>query len=70
MLKGLQLSQTKEGVLLAWALFNEEIVGLYNNKIFGVDSSIKLGKYGELLFVINDRFYRGKLDGQLSEISK
>ena len=49
---------------------NEEIVGLYNNKIFGVDSSIKLGKYGELLFVINDRFYRGKLDGQLSEISK
>ena len=49
---------------------NEEIVGLYNNKIFGVDSSIKLGKYGELLFVINNRFYRGKLDGQLIDISK
>ncbi|MCF7559485.1 metallophosphoesterase [Sabulilitoribacter multivorans] len=42
---------------------NDEIVQLYNNKIFGVDSSIKKGKYGEILFIKNNQFFRGTLSG-------
>ena len=34
------------------------------HKIFGVDSSIKKGTYGELLFIKNKQFYRGTLDGK------
>nr|WP_321235103.1 metallophosphoesterase [uncultured Psychroserpens sp.] len=43
---------------------NEEVVQLYENKIFGVDSSIKKGKYGELLFIENKQFFRGTLNGK------
>lgn len=43
---------------------NEEIVQLYNNKIFGVDSSIKKGKYGEILLIKNNRYFRGTLNGK------
>ena len=43
---------------------NKEVVQLYNNKIFGVDSSIKKGKYGEILFIKNKRFFRGTLNGE------
>ncbi len=43
---------------------NEEIVQLYDQKIFGVDSSIKKGKYGEVLFIKNNKFYRGTLKGK------
>ena len=43
---------------------NEEVVQLYDHKIFGVDSSIKKGTYGELLFIKNKQFYRGTLDGK------
>lgn len=43
---------------------NEKIVSLYNNKIFGVDSSIKLGKYGELLLIKNNKYYRLTLEGK------
>lgn len=43
---------------------NEEVVSLYNNKIFGVDSSIKKGKYGEILFIKNNKFFRGTLKGK------
>lgn len=42
---------------------NDEIVQLYNNKIFGVDSSIKKGEYGEILFIENNQFFRGTLSG-------
>jgi len=47
---------------------NEEVVQLYNNKIFGVDSSIKKGKYGEVLIIKNKRFFRGTLNGKLIEL--
>ena len=53
---------------------NEEVVHLYNNKIFGVDSSIKKGKYGEVLiikdkgFFRRTRFFRGTLSGKLIEL--
>ena len=46
---------------------NEEIVQLYDNKIFGVDSSIKNGMYGEILFIENNRFFRGTLTGNKTQ---
>ena len=47
---------------------NEKVVQLYNNKIIGVDSSIKKGEYGELLVIKNKRFFRGTLNGNLIEL--
>lgn len=43
---------------------NEKVVQLYNNKIFGIDSSIKKGNYGEILFIKNKQFFRGTLNGK------
>lgn len=43
----------------------KEVVSLHNNRIFGVDSSIKLGKYGEVLFVMKDEYSRGTKDGEV-----
>jgi len=39
------------------------IVSLYNGKIYGIDSSIKLGNYGELLIYEDNKFYRGTSSG-------
>ena len=47
---------------------NEKIIQLYNNKIIGVDSSIKKGKYGELVLIKNKQFFRAKLNGELIEL--
>ena len=44
---------------------HNEIVQLYNNKVFGVDSSIKKGKYGEVLFITKKGFFKGTLNGKL-----
>ena len=49
---------------------NEEVVQLFNNKIYGVDSSIKNGKYGEILIIKNNRYYRGDLNGKKTEFKK
>jgi len=46
---------------------NETVVELYDGKIYGVDSSIKLGKYGELLFIEDGKYYRGTKDGKRLE---
>jgi len=43
---------------------NEEVVSLYNNKIFGVDSSIKKGSDGELLIIENNKYSRGLKNGE------
>jgi len=43
---------------------NKKVVQLYDNKIIGVDSSIKKGKYGELLIIKNKRFFRRTLEGR------
>ncbi len=43
---------------------NKEVVSLYNNKIFGVDSSIKNGKYGEILLIKKGKYFRGTLNGK------
>ena len=45
----------------------EKIVPLFNNKIFGVDSGIKYGLDGEILIVKNKKFYRGDLNGKITE---
>jgi len=48
---------------------NEKVIQLYDNKIIGVDSSIKKGNYGELLIIKNDRFFRATLNGKLIELN-
>lgn len=49
---------------------NEEIVELYNQKIFGVDSSIKKGEYGELLFIKRKKYSRGTMKGKKERFKK
>ena len=44
---------------------DDKIIQLNDHKIFGVDSSIKNGEYGELLFIEDgDNYYRGTLEGK------
>ena len=43
---------------------NETVVELYDGKVYGVDSSIKLGEYGELLLIEEGKYYRGTKDGK------
>ena len=57
------LKKMKSNHIVVGHCSNKEVVSLYDNKIFGVDSSIKLGKYGEVLFMMNDEFYRGTKSG-------
>ena len=59
------LTQVNSENIVVGHCSNEEVVQLYDHKIFGVDSSIKKGTYGELLFIKNNQFYRGTLDGKL-----
>lgn len=49
---------------------NEEVVSLFGNKIFGVDSSIKKGKYGEILFIENNKYFRGTMNGKKKQFDK
>lgn len=44
------------------------IVSNFNNKIILIDSSIKFGSTGELLFFEQGRFYRGGLDGSRTDL--
>lgn len=41
----------------------DEVIRVYDGKIFGVDSSIKKGKYGEVLFIEKGKYSRGLKDG-------
>ena len=43
---------------------NKHVVSLYDDKIFGVDSSIKKGKSGEILFIKDDKYSRGTKKGK------
>ena len=58
------LTQVNSEHIVVGHCSNKELVQLYDHKIFGVDSSIKKGTYGELLFIKNNQFYRGTLDGK------
>jgi len=58
------LSTVSANHLVVGHCSNETVVELYDGKIYGVDSSIKLGKYGELLFIEDNKYYRGTKDGK------
>ena len=67
-----EFKQDKINTILKYYNANRIIIGhtslpnisqFYNGKILGVDSSIKLGNYGEVLIIENDNFYRGTLNG-------
>lgn len=47
----------------------QSIVSLFNNRIFMIDSSIKFGKTGEVLFWENGEFYRGTILGEKVDIT-
>ncbi|WP_158635172.1 metallophosphoesterase [Formosa maritima] len=49
---------------------NEEVVQLYNEKIFGVDSSIKNGVYGEVLLINGKKYIRGTMEGKEESFKK
>ncbi len=42
----------------------KQVKQLYNHKIYAVDSSIKNGKYGEILIIENGHYSRGTMDGE------
>ena len=47
-----------------------QIESLFKNRVFVVDTSIKNGVSGELLFIEESGFYRGTIDGQKIKIKK
>ncbi len=49
---------------------NKEVVQLFNHKIYGVDSSLKNGKYGELLLIKKNKYQRRTLQGKKEKFSK
>ena len=49
---------------------NKEVVQLFNHKIYGVDSSLKNGKYGELLLIKNNKYLRRTLQGKKKTFSE
>lgn len=48
----------------------KQVETLFKNKIFAVDTSIKKGVSGQLLFIENNSFYRGMMDGEKIKIEK
>jgi hypothetical protein len=58
------LKRLNSGHIVVGHCSNEEVVQLYDNKIFGVDSSMKLGEYGEILFIKKKKYYRRTLGGK------
>ena len=61
------LKQVKSKHIVVGHCSNETVVQLYDQKIFGVDSSMKLGEYGELLMITNQLVQRATLDGTLKD---
>ena len=49
---------------------NKEVVQLFDHKIYGVDSSLKNGKYGELLLIKKNKYQRKTLHGKKKKFSK
>jgi UDP-2,3-diacylglucosamine pyrophosphatase LpxH len=46
----------------------KQIESLFKNKILAVDSSIKNGLYGEILFIENGKYYRHTMDGEITKL--
>ena len=51
-----------EHLIVGHCSFNE-IVRVYDGKVYGVDSSIKKGEYGEILFIEKGKYSKGLKDG-------
>lgn len=49
---------------------NKEVVQLFDHKIYGVDSSLKKGKYGELLLIKKNKYLRKTLQGKRKKFSE
>ncbi|SDB25821.1 Calcineurin-like phosphoesterase [Flavobacteriaceae bacterium MAR_2010_188] len=63
------LSKTKSNHIIVGHCSNEEIIKLYDGKIYGVDSSIKNGEYGEILFINSEDFTRGTKTGEKKDFN-
>lgn len=46
----------------------KEIKSLFHKKILAVDSSIKNGLYGEMLFIENGKYYRHTMNGEIIQL--
>lgn len=57
------LKQTNSAHIIVGHTTHDSIVNLYGNRIFGVDSRIKKGENGEILFIIKNKFSRGTKEG-------
>ena len=60
------LKTNSEHIVVGHCSF-DEIIRVYDGKIYGVDSSIKKGAYGEILFIENGTYSRGLKDGTRKE---
>lgn len=58
------LSSISSNHIIVGHCSNETVVELYDGKVYGVDSSIKLGEYGELLLIEGNEYYRGTKGGK------
>ncbi len=58
------LNQVNSNHIVVGHCSNETIVQLFDHKIYGVDSSIKNGKYGELLLIKNNKYSRRAMNGK------
>ena len=58
------LSQIKANHIIVGHCSQNEVVQLYDKKIFGVDSSIKKGESGEVLWISAETYARGTKDGK------
>jgi len=63
------LDQIKSKHIVVGHCSNEEVVQLYDHKIYGVDSSIKYGTYGELLLIRKNKYHRKTLDGKKKQFT-
>lgn len=61
------LSKTNSEHIVVGHCSFDEVIRVYDGKIFGVDSSIKKGEYGEILFIEHGSYYRGTKDGTKKE---
>lgn len=64
------LKMSKTNHIVVGHCSNDHVVNLYDGKIYGVDSSIKNGEYGELLFIKGNDYKRGTLEGEIKDFSK
>ena len=59
------LAQVDSNHLVVGHCSQDQVLYLYNQKIFAVDSSIKNGEYGEVLFINVGSYSRGTMQGEI-----